>query len=648
MLTSANDLSTIAAVNKLIFLFVFLVLTACSPLQNSIAPNLQIWQSLNGTLPAHVPVTAIAVGPREPRKIFAATYDRVGVYTAPTDLGDWHPDNSGLPRAPAFALLAMPDEMFVGTASGLYRRTWSAGNWQRADPIPQVAIYALARDNAGALYVATDGRGIWKTDDSGTSWTRVKGLDDVSLLRILPLDAESIFAGTAGHGLFFTSDGGQTWSSMAQFDGAYINFIVRDPREPGTIYVAPRGGVYRSRDGGGTWEALGGGIEREIVHTLRIDPSRNRLLAGTSGHGIWVSEDEGTTWRELHNPDGKNSFIPGRAVLAITAEGKFVYAGTEDGIVSSSDDGMSWSPMDSRSKIGVPALSSVAFVPATDSLWIATQDGVYRGPPDWVRVPIRENDVSTTALAVAPNDSKRIYVGTDGKGVFVSTDAGASWSAAGGELGGRTRVAQLVVDPTNHEIVFARILFERIYKSTDGGDSWHTVWTGMPIEEQIQTMAIAPSDARIMYAGGDTQFFYSDNAGETWQARGLNGISTLALWIDPNDAKKVWAGATDGLYSSDDAGQSWRGPMLEGKTVSALARDASGTLFLGTKYNGVFTMTGSGNQFVSFGRGLENASVNDLALDDARGMILAMTGDGLFCARLEPPQSGAPIGESCR
>lgn len=626
-----------------------MLVVGCASLANPTPENRQAWLSLNQLVPRHVPVSAIAVNARDSDQIFAATYSRVGIYTSQGGLGNWRPDSNGLPKAPVFALLAMPDEMFAGTAAGLYRRAYSAADWQRADPVPAVAIYALAQDRGGAVYAASDARGIWKSDDRGTTWTRIKGLDDEPLLRILPLDAHTIFAGTAGHGLLVTRDAGQTWNSISEFEGAYINVILQDSRDPRTIYVAPRGGLYRSRDAGLTWEGLGGRIAKEVVHTLLVSPKRQELIVGTDARGLWTSRDEGKSWQEEASTDGAIAFPPKRAILTITAQGNAIYVGTEDGVVKSSDSGASWSPTDPLERgIGVPTIYSMAFVPATQSLWTATQDGLYGGPLSWRRAVLGDNDAPTTAVAVAPSDPKRIYVGTDGKGVFVSNDSGVSWSAAGGELGGKTRVAQLIVAPSNPEIVFARLLFERVYKSTDGGDSWRAVWTGMPVEEQVQSVAIAPNDPRVLYAGGDTQFFFSGDEGETWQARGLKGISTLALWIDPNDSKKVWAGGTDGLYVSEDAGNSWRGPLMPGTTVASVVRDAHGKFYLGTKYNGIFFTDAAARVFTSFGTGLEGVSVEGIALNDQAGVIFAATSEGLFCTLLNPENRGPGVdGISC-
>jgi photosystem II stability/assembly factor-like uncharacterized protein len=634
---------TMPAVRFCLLFSLCLFLAACQ--NNPLINNSPIWLSWNDRLPTHVTVTALAANPHAPAEMFVGTYDAVGMYSTRNANDGWLPDNTNLPTAPVFALLARDRELFAGTAAGLYRRAWNAAYWQSAAPIPQVAVYALAAGPDGALYVATDGRGIWSSDDDGTTWTRLPGLDDESLLSLLPLDAQTLFVGTAGHGVFVTRNRGASWENLARFQNAYVPLVARDPRNAQTLFVGPRGGLYRSTDAGLTWNALGGGIEKQIVETLRVHLTPNGktiLLAGTAGDGLWLSRDDGNTWQPAQAKDGTRAFPPGRAVLTLFDQDNQFFAGTVDGIFRADASLSNWTMQRaSMRNMGTPALHDVEL--QDGALWAATDDGLYRQTRAkfFERVGPEKINAPVTAVAFTPAAAARIYAGTDGKGVFVSDDAGATWNAAGGELGGKTRVAQLLADPTNPEIVYARLLFERLYKSVDGGDTWRAIWTGMPIEEQLQTFAIAPGNPQILYAGGDTQLFYSDNGGATWQPRGLSGISTLALWIDPNDAAHVWAGATDGLYLSQDAGKTWRGPLLQGITIAALGRAARDRFYVGTKYNGLFRTDASAQSFTRVRQGLENASVDALVLDETREVMYAATSAGLFCARLDAS------GEEC-
>jgi photosystem II stability/assembly factor-like uncharacterized protein len=576
------------------------------------------WISLNPGLPSHAPVLALAA---TPQAIYAATYDTVGLDVS-RDAGlTWRADNRGLEPAPVFSLLVEGDTLFAGTAAGLYQR--AGPTFTRIGTVPAVAVYALARASNGNLYAATDARGLYTSVDGGATWTRVPGLDAEILLSVVATDAQTILVGTSGHGLFITRDGGATWASVAELEEAYIPLLAADPGDPRTIYASTRRALVRSRDGGATWEALSGGIQNQAVYALLIEAPQRRLVAGTAGRGILMSDDEGTTWQPV------NTNLPeGRAVLALTVQGSTMFAGTADGVFVSDDAGATWRA--SGTGIGAPQLHALTLNPGNGALWLASEDGLYQSRDQgasWQRAgPL----LPVLSVALAPNDPRTIYVGTSHQGVFTSHDGGATWGAAGGDLGGRASVAGLTVDPQNAQNVFARVLFERIYKSVDGGDSWRTVWAGMPNDTEVETMAIDPRDSRVMYAGSNNQLYYSTNGGETWQPRGLDGVTTFAVWIDPRDSNSLLAGATDGLYQSHDAGANWEPIGFAHTTVTAITRDQGGNLYVGTKYDGAFVSQDDGKTFNRLGAGLDSASINALASDDTRGIIYAVTNRGLF------------------
>jgi photosystem II stability/assembly factor-like uncharacterized protein len=401
-----------------------------------------------------------------------------------------------------------------------------------------------------------------------------------------------------------------------------VSFIAEGPNQ--VLFARARNGLFRSEDSGTEWVELAGGIETEIVNDLEFMESR--MIATAAGGGIFYSDDAGATWTKavIENPRR-------RATLPLLRIDNTLYAGTFEGLVSSRNDGESWEVIGKG--LGVPIVHDLALDARTGQMLVAAEDGLYeKREQGYTRISFGADDVPVLSVAFAPSSSQRIYVGTDGRGVFVSDDGSATWGAAGGELGGRARVPQVSIDPTEPENVFARVLFERIYKSTTGGDEWRTVWTGMPIEEQIQSLAIAPSSPRFIYAGGDTQIFGSDDGGESWQARGLRGISTLALWVDPGDPGHVWAGTTDGLYVSRDAGRFWRGPLAPGTSISSIAGDPAGPFYLATKYRGVLVSYDDGETFGEFG--LEAMSANQLLLDVKRKRLYARTPQGVFQAQL--------------
>lgn len=594
----------------------FLIACTATPTPAS-QTGMTSWVELDTHLPRHATITALAASPGPAPVLYAASYDTVGLYTSPDRGVTWRADNRDLPAAPVFALLPMEGEMFAGTADGLYRRAWSADHWQRADPVPQVAIYAMAADADGTLYVTADTRGVWATSDRA-GWRRLAGLDDEPLVSVLPVGS-TLLAGTAGHGLWRTTDGGASWHSVSELRGEYVTLLAPDPAHGNRVYARGRAGLFRSDDTGATWTRLASALEREIVNTIWFESGR--LLVGTAGGGIWWSADDGATWNaaQVENPRR-------RAVLALLRVGKTLYAGTFDGILESNDAGAKW--LTKGQGPGSPLIHDLV-MDSTRGRWlVAAEDGLYawRAGELPLRLDLGVDDVPVLSVALAPDAPNRVYAGTDGRGVFVSDDGGGSWAAVGGDLGGRTRVPQLAVARGDGETVLARLLFERLYRSTNGGDDWRAVWTGMPVETQVQTMALAPSDDRYAAAGGDTALWFSEDGGVSWRGGGLEGRSTLALLFDPGDQHHLWAGTTSGLYETSDGARSWSSSRLPGLTVQAIASGRAGELYLGSAFEGVYRCRAS----ICVPVGLASTSVSQIVFDPAAGQLYALTPQGLF------------------
>lgn len=621
-----------------LILFV-LALLSCHP-QPITPANLPGWVSINQGLATHAPVLSIAIDPSG--TIYAATYDRIGLYRSIGGPGHWTPDDHGLAGVPTFTLLTTRADIWTGTAAGLYRRGFTVDKWEREAAVPAVAVYSLAQSRESHLYAATDSDGIFASADGGETWTRLPGLQGESVLSVLATDPETILAGTSGHGVFLTRDEGKTWTPISAFENAYIPWIATDPQNARILFAGTRRAVMRSIDGGVSWGVVQGGIEGEQVYSLLVSAEGKTMLAGTASHGIFTSQDQGETWMGIGEirSTGALTVAPvpeGHAVLSLAASGNLVLAGTTDGVIYSLDGGRSWSPADYHQLegIGTPRVHDLALDPANGTVLAATEDGLYlRSEGDWRLYGGGTVDLPVLALASAPSDPRSIYAGTSHRGVYVSGDGGISWKGAGGDLGGRASVAGIVVDPRDERNVFARVLYERIYKSTDGGDNWHTVWTGMPTDTEIETIAIDPNDPTKIFAGGDKQVFFSSDSGETWTGGALAGISTLSLLIDPSNSQRVLAGTTDGLYTTLDGGRNWAQSGLGRITVSVLVRGADGSIYVGTKNNGLFVSRDDARSVQSLGTGLEQAGVVAVVVDDAHRTLYAATNSGIFCLSL--------------
>jgi photosystem II stability/assembly factor-like uncharacterized protein len=164
--------------------------------------------------------------------------------------------------------------------------------------------------------------------------------------------------------------------------------------------------------------------------------------------------------------------------------------------------------------------------------------------PRWM--PIGPDGASVMSLAVGPGV---VYAGTANSGVFKSTDGGVSWAAAGGGNQGLS-VRGLALHPSDGRRVLAATL-AGVFRTGDGGSRWTRTGGFSPT-----ALAGAPSDPNVFYAGLN-RVFRSGDGGATWAAmgEGLDFVSTLA--VDPTDPRVVYAGGFEGFFRSFDGGATW-------------------------------------------------------------------------------------------
>ncbi|GEM_PF-5954621 len=602
-----------APVCPLLWLVLFIAACANPP------ETMNGWTPFQQGLPTHSTILTLASEPDHPHIVFAGAYDRVGAYLSRDHARTWSPANAGLDPAPVYALQFIGKQLYAGTASGLYR--WHATRWERVDAIPSATVYAITRGADGTTYVVTDARGIYASRDMHL-WTRLRWLDDVIPLSLVALDVNTLIVGTSGHGAYITRDGGTTWHALEAFRGDYVSLVTSHPRER-RVYLRTRRGLFHSSDAGATWQPLHGGIAPAIVNALVFDAFSPRVYAGTTA-GLFVSHDAGAAWQPLATFDAP--------ILALVqSDAQTWLAGTPRGIYRSHDAGHTWEL--ANTGLGKPELHALAQHPQTGTLFIASEYGLYRATPNhaetFERIGGEVLRLPILAIALDPHDPQTMFVGTYRRGIFISRDGGATWDAAGGLFRGRLSPKGLVAST---EGVFARVLFERVYKSEDAGATWRAVWTGMPHEVEVHSLSVVPQDATQMYAGTTNGVYYSRNAGESWEWRGLEGITIFAIWIAPHQSQTLWVGATDGVYHTDDGGHHWRRGTLR-HSVTALVRDAAGTFYAGTKYAGVWYSRDEGQTWQRL-PGLD-ASVIALHSDTARGTLYALTAHGLYRMRLK-------------
>ena len=410
-----------------------------------------------------------------------------------------------------------------------------------------VAVAGHPREPAVFYFGAVAG-GIWKTDDAGTTWQNVSdgclGTSSVGALAVSESEPGVIYAGMGestirtdvshGDGVYRSSDGGQSWVHMGLTDTRHISEIRIHPRDPDRVYVAalghafgpnPERGVYRSKDGGASWERVLGTGDRTGAADLAMDahhPSilyaslweahRNfwELSSGGPGSGLWRSTDGGDTWTDLRSrlPLPASAVLGKIGVSASAARPGRVWAliesDQEPGLYRSEDFGNTWTLASGRQDLRYrPWYYMHVFADPQDEdtvyicnlqMWKSTDAGA-----TFTKLSTPHGD--NHDLWIDARDNRRMIQSNDG-GANVSFNAGSSWSSIFNQL-----TAQLYTIDTDgrrpHYFVYGTQQDNSSIGVPSGANDGAITWADCRIAGTGESgyVAVKPGDPDVVYVG---------------------------------------------------------------------------------------------------------------------------------------------------
>ncbi|MCJ7467097.1 MAG: hypothetical protein MUO53_10435 [Maribacter sp.] len=247
----------------------------------------------------------------------------------------------------------------------------------------RVTAIDVVNDHPDVMFVGTASGGLWKSTSGGVKWEPVFEKEETASIGAVAIQQSNpsvIWAGTGegnprnslngGNGVFKSLDGGKSWKNMGLEKTRHIHRIKIDPTDPNTVYVGaigspwgdhPERGVFKTTDGGETWEKILYVNERTGVADLIMDPTNpNKLIAamwehhrdpwffksGGPGSGLYMTHDGGKNWKKLTEEDGLPKGELGRMGVAIAAnKPNIVYALVEakkNALYKSEDGGFKW------------------------------------------------------------------------------------------------------------------------------------------------------------------------------------------------------------------------------------------------------------------------------------------------------------------
>jgi photosystem II stability/assembly factor-like uncharacterized protein len=299
--------------------------------------------------------------------------------------------------------------------------------------------------NSDILYVATNDY-IYKTRDGGRTWVNLsKGMSHsrVISLAIDPFYPATVYAGTKGDAVYKSHDGGQRWVSMRSgLDDATITSVVNqlliDPADSQHIFAATTMGVFETKNGGEQWTKRMEGMKEVLMVTaLAMDPTRRTVLyAGTSG-GVYKTVDLAGHWEAVNNGLVPANLPKTSRALNVTSvqvdpyEPDTVYAATLAGLYKTRDGGTSWKRI-GESLADQMIVAMVLDRARKDVVYLAGRDGIHRSEDGGMTWATLNQGLATTnvrSLVQSMTNPRTFYAGTNGSGLYRSRDAGQTWEA---------------------------------------------------------------------------------------------------------------------------------------------------------------------------------------------------------------------------
>ncbi len=637
------------------------------------------WTPLTDNQPS-LAIGALALDPSDPNTIYAGTGEENFYYDTMYGAGILKSSNAGatwtqLPTGPFVArnftpparigqiaihpsngkiLLAAVDRFNRATDAGVYRSADGGVTWTLVlrgaeatdvtfDPHDGGIAYAGLAFTAGAA-------GIYKSTDAGVTWAHLTGADPNTLptagigtvtLAISRSSSSTLYAAlqnTATNGLlglYKTVDAGATWTQLSNTPNYCLPQCAGDravgvhPTNPDVVFVGGvwpggAGPVYRSLDGGLTWQSTSAGPNREgfhsDIHSFAFTPDGGKLYVGNDG-GISVTSDvtaPNPNWTSLNATLTLTQFYPGISIHP--ANSGIGFGGTQD--------------------IGIQK---------------------YTGSLVWNEVMGCDGGWS----AIDPSNTANVYVSCDpGSGpVLKSRDGGQTWTKSNSGINTSDKslfIPPLIMDPLRPQTLYFGT--ENVYQTVDGAGSWSTL-PALALTGQVTTLAVAPSDSNTLWAGTNTgKIAVSSNAtsggAATWTnvSAGLPPrlISQVVPDIaNPNAAYVTCSGFSgfgDSLghvFVTSNKGANWTDitgnlPNIPVQDL-AIDPDAPNTLYLGTDI-GVFWTTNRGQSWAPLASGLPVVGVMSLKLHrPSRTLRAATHGRGMWDLPVPSGSAPAPV-----
>jgi photosystem II stability/assembly factor-like uncharacterized protein len=469
---------------------------------------------------------------------------------------------------------ANASRILLGTSAGEIFQSQDAGQtWSRYVRIGKGNDYVIDHiifdpRQPGVIYVAAwtleqEGGAVFKSTDDGHSWAPLKAMEGKSVraMAMAASDPSTLAAGTLD-GVYRTRNGGQTWNRISPESSTEIKnieSIAIDPTDPDVVYAGTWHLPWKTTDGGGSWHNIKNGvIDDSDVFSIIIDPTQPQVVYASACSGIYKSDSGGEPFHKIQG-------IPfsarrTRVLKQDPDDHGVVYAGTTEGLWKTSDAGQTWRRITSPDVIVNDVMVDVQnhdhLLLATDrgGVLMSNNAGVWFEPSN---IGFAHRQVS--ALTVDPEDQNTLYAGLVNDkqygGVFVTHDQGSHWKQLSAGLDGR-------------DVFAVRKVGAHLLAGTSNGVFEFAAPGGAASERWRPMDHIVNENFVIVRKGTKTHNAVTRKVIKT------GVLKARVTDIEVHDNKWIVA-ATQGIFTSSDLGRTWQGGPLLGHSDFDLVRTDS-------------------------------------------------------------------------
>lgn len=523
-------------------------------------------------------------------------------------------------------------------------------------------VRSLAYDpsNPDVIYLGTNTGTMFLSKDGGKSWTRFiqfKNAENYVLDHIVidPKDSTHMYVAAwsvedqkAGD-IFRSLDGGKTWDTLKEMHGKSVRALAMSASDPKVLAAGALEGVYRTKDGGDSWQRISPPSYAELknIESIALDPKDPNVVYAGTWHLAWKTPDDGANWHRINNGmiDDSDVF----SIIVDATNPSVVFASACSGIYKSETSGdlfhkvqgIPFSARRTRVLKQDPRDPATVYAGTTEGLWKTVDSG-----RTWKQVT--RPDVVVNDVMIDPRNDKRVLLATDRSGVLASNDATQTFEASNHGFSHRY-VSTILGNSDTPDLIMVGLVNDQelggVFESRDNGQHWKQNSSGL---RGLDVFSLKRTDTGDLVAGTNRGIYELAAKTSTWKPINLV-INEKTTSVPVRKGKKKstvqrkvatkgtlnsrvndieifsdeWMAATaQGLYTSRNNGKTWTGGPVLGHT-DLIALDHNKDVIVIATRNGVLLSEDKGVSWTEQKLPDYVNSVHDVALTPESTIIIA-------------------------